>query len=166
MDNTIIVSLISGGALLTTNFITAILTSRFTSKREQKKHDIDFKKSIAELVIKNPQMLLQIEKKLAIGILMIQNEGIRDRRYIIPNNRIQIGRYETCDIILDNPYISNEHCAIFTDLSRVYVEDLISKNGTYVNGKRVNSIIELTDGDEITIENKIIVYQRLRNPLL
>lgn len=161
MDNTIIVAIIGGVALISTNYLTAIVTARQTIKREQKKNDSEFKLKIAEYAVKHPEEMLQIEKKLAIGILMIEDINIRIRKYIIPNNRLQIGRDETCDIVLDNPYISNEHCAIYSNSQKVYVEDLISTNGTFVNGKRINSKIELKDGDKIEIDDRIIKYQKL-----
>jgi pSer/pThr/pTyr-binding forkhead associated (FHA) protein len=161
MDKTIIVSIIGGIALIATNIFTAIVTARQTTKREQKKNDAEFKFKIAEYAIEHPEKLLQIEKQLAIGILMVEDIDIRIRKYIIPNNRIQIGRNETCDIILDNPYISNEHCAIYSNSDKVYVEDLISTNGTLVNGEKIDSKVVLKDGDEIKIEDRIIKYKKL-----
>jgi len=161
MDKTIIVSIIGGVALLVTNCLTAIVTARQTTKREQKKNDSEFKLKIAEYAVEHPEMLLQIEKNLAIGILMVEDTDMRIRKYVIPNNRIQIGRDKTCDIILDNPYISNEHCAICSNGSKIFVEDLISTNGTFVNGKKIDTKVELKDGDKITIQDRVIEFKKL-----
>ena len=93
---------------------------------------------------------------------MIEKQNVRERKYIIPNNRIQIGRYITCDIILESPYISNEHCAIFSNSNEVYIEDLLSTNGTYVNGKRINTNVKLQDGDIIKIhQDTFIEFKKL-----
>jgi hypothetical protein len=161
MDKTIIVSIIGGIVLISSNILTAILTSRFTSKREKNKSEADLKLKIAEFAVENPEKLIELEKKLAIGIIIVETPEIRHRKYIIPNNRIQIGRCITCDIILDNIYISNEHCAIYSNDRKVYIEDLLSTNGTYLNEKLINSKYELNDGDEVRIQDVVVKYKKL-----
>lgn len=161
MDNTITVALIGGLILLLSNIITAILTARFTTKREKRKWESEITFKMSEYASENIEKLLQLEKKLGIGILMANTRKQRIRKYIIPNNRIQIGRFRTCDIVLDDPKISNEHCAIFSNDKKVFVEDLISTNGTFLNGKRIETKTELKDGDEIQIQNIKIKYKKL-----
>ena len=51
---------------------------------------------------------------------------------------------------LGTPDVSRHHARIDVDGPRVWIEDLGSKNGTFVNGKRVRDRMALKDGDQIT----------------
>lgn len=64
-----------------------------------------------------------------------------------------IGRDPTCDIIIVDPYVSRVHAKIFYKNGRWYVEDIGSKNGTYINGEdiRGRGAIELSEGTEVVI---------------
>ncbi|MFT4073039.1 MAG: FHA domain-containing protein [Dysgonamonadaceae bacterium] len=74
----------------------------------------------------------------------------------------QIGRFITCDIILKSPYISNGHCAIYSNTNDVYIEDLFSTNGTKLNGKIINSSTKFQDNDLIELDTKAIIrYKKL-----
>lgn len=53
-------------------------------------------------------------------------------------NRIIIGKVPKCQIVLPYDNVSRKHAAIYKDTAgNVYIEDLNSTNGTYVNGERV-----------------------------
>ncbi|PVH88276.1 Pkinase-domain-containing protein [Cadophora sp. DSE1049] len=70
-----------------------------------------------------------------------------------------IGRHPECDLIIDDPIVSNRHCLIFTENKGgdtvAVVEDL-SSNGTFVNEAVIgrNKRRELEDQDEITVLDK------------
>jgi DNA-binding winged helix-turn-helix (wHTH) protein len=61
-----------------------------------------------------------------------------------------IGRESDATIRCDAPGVSRHHARIVTSEAEAIVEDLESKNGTYVNGSRVTSA-RLSDGDEIRL---------------
>lgn len=67
------------------------------------------------------------------------------------NKLVVIGRDDECHIPLPVSKISRQHCRIFWHQDGYVVEDLRSKNGTYVNGKPCNQQQPLEDGDEIQI---------------
>lgn len=48
-----------------------------------------------------------------------------------------VGARDTCDIVVDQPTVSGEHCRLEFDEGRVFIEDLQSTNGTFVNGERI-----------------------------
>lgn len=54
----------------------------------------------------------------------------------------RIGRIKTADIVLPFPEISREHAVVFVDNNKVYVTDCNSKNGTYINGKKISAFIK------------------------
>ncbi|KAG9236894.1 kinase-like domain-containing protein [Amylocarpus encephaloides] len=68
-----------------------------------------------------------------------------------------IGRHPECDLIIDDPIISNRHCLFFTENKGgdtiAVVEDL-SSNGTFINEAMLgrNKRRELEDQDEITVK--------------
>jgi ABC-type multidrug transport system ATPase subunit/pSer/pThr/pTyr-binding forkhead associated (FHA) protein len=70
---------------------------------------------------------------------------------------ITIGRAIECDIRLDTPMVSRHHARITKRDSIYCLEDLGSKNGTFVNDKLVK-LAELIDGDIIRISNFLLVF--------
>jgi pSer/pThr/pTyr-binding forkhead associated (FHA) protein len=73
------------------------------------------------------------------------------REFPLPRNpNIVIGRVSDVDVLLLDEKVSRKHAKIFTHGGRILLEDLASRNGTFVNGKRVRNA-ELKEGDEIAI---------------
>ncbi len=68
-----------------------------------------------------------------------------------------IGRDPNCDIYLDNPFVSTRHARLKKRDNRYLIEDIRSKNGTYVNGTRVVEA-ELRDKDRIIIGEKEFLF--------
>jgi CheY-like chemotaxis protein len=62
-----------------------------------------------------------------------------------------VGRHADCDRRLDLPFISRHHCRFLLRDGAVWVEDLASHNGTYVNGERIAEARPLRDGDRLAI---------------
>ncbi len=66
-----------------------------------------------------------------------------------------LGREEGCDIVIPVRQISRKHLRITVDGGSAIIEDMGSKNGTWVNGHRLTDLRELEDGDEIRIAKDI-----------
>jgi DNA-binding response OmpR family regulator len=68
-----------------------------------------------------------------------------------------IGREDTCDIVIPNGQVSRQHARLRRVSSDQYeIEDLGSRNGTWVNGNKLeNETRLLSDGDEVHITLKI-----------
>jgi pSer/pThr/pTyr-binding forkhead associated (FHA) protein len=66
-----------------------------------------------------------------------------------------IGRSNDSDIKIDNAGVSAHHAKIIHDGNDFIIEDIASRNGTYVNGTRV-SRKTLADGDEVVISKHIL----------
>jgi pSer/pThr/pTyr-binding forkhead associated (FHA) protein len=62
-----------------------------------------------------------------------------------------IGRHDDCLIRIRSSQVSRRHCELFENNGRLIVRDLGSSNGTYVNGKRIESQQVLNAGDVITV---------------
>ena len=72
-----------------------------------------------------------------------------------PDLNIVIGRVNDADLLLLDEQISRKHAKISTYSGRIMIEDLASRNGTFVNGVRIRSI-ELKEGDQIVIGSSTI----------
>lgn len=62
-----------------------------------------------------------------------------------------VGRGDGCDIRLDDGLISRRHLHIFAMTDRVILTDLMSSNGVYVNGIRVDGGVRLCAEDRILV---------------
>jgi len=67
------------------------------------------------------------------------------------SNEIVIGRTGSCDISISNQQVSREHARVFITDQGPSLEDLGSKNGTFLNGKPVVGVVNLIEGDIIQI---------------
>lgn len=68
-----------------------------------------------------------------------------------------VGRNPACDLVLDNPMVSEKHFRIVYDGKRCFIEDLRSINGTYVNNRKIRRA-ELKDYDRISIPSAAYVF--------
>jgi pSer/pThr/pTyr-binding forkhead associated (FHA) protein len=66
---------------------------------------------------------------------------------------ITLGRSRGCGIVLADPCISRVHALVAVRSGRVYLQDLRSSNGTFVDGERLAGEQEITEGDRISIGN-------------
>jgi DNA-binding winged helix-turn-helix (wHTH) protein len=75
-----------------------------------------------------------------------------------------IGRDPEAVIVIDSPDVSRHHARLLVSDDSVTLEDLESKNGTFVAGDRLTMPKIVRDGDEITIGRTLLVIERQRNP--
>lgn len=71
-----------------------------------------------------------------------------------------IGRAAGCQVTIDDSYASQLHARVFVRDGQVYVEDIGSTNGTYLNRKKVTGPMVLQRGDHLQIGNTILELQR------
>jgi pSer/pThr/pTyr-binding forkhead associated (FHA) protein len=73
------------------------------------------------------------------------------REYYPLNDEVSLGRANSNQIVIKDPYISKKHLRIVKDEGKYYLEDFNSANGTFVNGDRVMDVVNLKNGDRITV---------------
>jgi serine phosphatase RsbU (regulator of sigma subunit) len=61
-------------------------------------------------------------------------------------------------VVFDNPAISRHHAQILESHGSFYVEDLRSRNGTYLNGKLLDGRTSLESGDQIRISDVLLAF--------
>jgi DNA-binding winged helix-turn-helix (wHTH) protein len=74
-----------------------------------------------------------------------------------------LGRDADVDVVLSSPTVSRHHARIVIAGEIVTLEDLESKNGTYVRGLAVTSPVQLADGDRIRIGAFELTFRRVTN---
>ena len=83
--------------------------------------------------------------------LIASVEGVEIRHVHLHKDRTTLGRKPGNDIVLDNMTVSGSHCVFeLKGLADVFVEDLGSTNGTFVNNQKVKRQ-RLHDGDTLAI---------------
>ncbi len=83
-----------------------------------------------------------------------------DFQFPLTEEKISIGRSSENDIPLPDPFCSGHH-AYFYPVDQGYViRNNNSKNGTFVNGKRILAEVELKKGDEILVGTTRIIYDK------
>lgn len=66
------------------------------------------------------------------------------------DGEVTIGRGGGCGLVLaDDHYASTVHARVFRRGNDLYVDDLESRNGTFVNGKRITGTTKLARNDRI-----------------
>ena len=70
-----------------------------------------------------------------------------------------MGRADGSDIPVDDPFASSAHARIFPRGQFMYIEDMGSTNGTYLNGRRLRAAERLKPGDTVRIGETEYRYQ-------
>jgi hypothetical protein len=81
-------------------------------------------------------------------LVVLAPEALRGRRIELASDYLTVGREPTCDVRLDDPHVSRTHAALERRGGAVYVQDLGSSGGTFVNGNPAMSA-ELRQGDVV-----------------
>jgi DNA-binding winged helix-turn-helix (wHTH) protein len=70
-----------------------------------------------------------------------------------------VGRAQDASVWIDAPGVSRHHARIRLSEGEAMLEDLGSKNGTYVGGARIDSPSALADGDQIRIGSVVVTFR-------
>ena len=83
--------------------------------------------------------------------VLIANEGPLNGQQWVLKGQILIGRDAACDIVIPDRQVSRQHARISNTGKGIILEDLGSKNGTFVNNKPIFEEVKLAEADEIQI---------------
>jgi pSer/pThr/pTyr-binding forkhead associated (FHA) protein len=85
-----------------------------------------------------------------MGKLVVSLDGVVIKEVQITKDKTTLGRRPYNDIVIDNLAVSGEHAVLQMVGADVFIEDLNSTNGTYINGKAVKKQL-LTHNDTVEI---------------
>ena len=83
--------------------------------------------------------------------------GRAGESFSIDDDRVSIGRSPDAGVFLDDVTVSRNHALLVRRRDGLYIDDLGSLNGTYVNRRRIESH-RLGDGDEIQVGKYKLSY--------
>ena len=92
-----------------------------------------------------------------MGKLVVSLDGVVIKDVQITKDKTTLGRRPYNDIVIDNLAVSGEHAVLQMLGSDVFIEDLNSTNGTYINGKAIKKQ-KLTHNDTVEIGKYKIKY--------
>jgi diguanylate cyclase (GGDEF)-like protein len=77
--------------------------------------------------------------------------------YKLTKREMVLGRGQQADVEILDDGISRRHAALRFDEEHVILEDLGSRNGTYLNGQRIDREARVADGDKIQLSSSTIL---------
>lgn len=99
-------------------------------------------------------------KRGTVGRLVVIEPKQRKGQAYAVHQEMTMGRSEGCTMsIPDDTFMSQVHARVFVSDGKVYVEDLASTNGSYLNGNRLTATQPLRRGDRLQVGNTVLEAQ-------
>jgi len=92
-----------------------------------------------------------------INLVVFKKSGSR-KIYRLPSSVTVIGRRSNCDFYVPLMSVSKRHCQLNRHQGVLKIRDLDSRNGTYLNGKRVDEAV-IKAGDYIKVGPLTFAFQ-------
>jgi len=87
--------------------------------------------------------------------LLVIEGALEGQSFEVTPEGLDIGRDATCDVCLPDPGVSRSHARVFLHNSAVWVQDNGSRNGAFVNGKRLQRPKTLSPGAQLKVGDHI-----------
>jgi hypothetical protein len=103
-----------------------------------------------------------VSQRIELGVLVVQQSpSLEDgQRFELDTRALTIGRGGQNDLVLDgDDFASARHARVEPRRDGVWVHDLGSTNGTYVNGARIDRPRRLTQGDIVRVGETDLRYE-------
>jgi pSer/pThr/pTyr-binding forkhead associated (FHA) protein len=84
-----------------------------------------------------------------VARLLLESGG--ERREIQVSGSITVGREKTASLQLDDKTLSREHTKFYVEGGKLFVRDLESRNGTFLNGQLIKNTQHLKPGDRVKV---------------
>ena len=95
-----------------------------------------------------------------VHLLLLLDDNAPPQRFPLHSLPVIAGRHPPANLILAGPTVSRRHCRFELSGGRLWLHDLASTNGTYVNGKRLTAAAPLADGAIIGVGAHRLRYHR------
>ncbi len=102
---------------------------------------------------KAPRSTRKVRRNATPSELVVVEPAVRAGARAALGPDLTVGRAAGCSLVFDERYVSQVHARIFVRDGSVFVEDLGSTNGTWVNGARVVGQMPARLGDRIRVGN-------------
>jgi hypothetical protein len=111
-----------------------------------------------EIVSKKAQQYLGNASKLTVSRLILVAPDGHETSFPLIRDSYTLGRHKNNDIVITDPKVSSFHGRIDRNPDGFHIVDLKSRNGCWVNGKRMEDAL-LKTGDEIRVGAAKLVYK-------
>jgi phosphoserine phosphatase RsbU/P len=98
-----------------------------------------------------PFCFLIIAGKIEMPYLMSDGDKEIGQRFNLGEDEVHIGRHPDCHVVIDDAAVSRHHARITNRDGKYLIEDLKSRNGTFLNRRLVQQPTRLLNGDRIRI---------------
>jgi DNA-binding winged helix-turn-helix (wHTH) protein len=82
-----------------------------------------------------------------------------DAVFLLPPGDNLLGRSEEASVRIDAPGVSRRHARVVVTGNGATVEDLASKNGTFVGERRLDAPTPLRDGDRLRLGRQLLIFR-------
>jgi two-component system, cell cycle response regulator len=120
-------------------------------------HESDPALSTSKTVVTQVSPPLRAREAREACLVVMYGEDL-GRRIPLGESAIVIGRSSQVDVQLDQESVSRNHCRLWQEGHRYFIEDLQSTNGSYVNDELVTGRTELRDGDQVKVGRTILKF--------
>ena len=95
-----------------------------------------------------------------LRLRVLEPDDYRDKVFNL-GDELTMGRAEGCGVALDyDTFASKVHARLFRRSGELWIEDLNSTNGTYVNAERIASPVQLERGDRVQVGQTVLEVTR------
>lgn len=112
-------------------------------------------------VLKGSQETLNVElekaKKEEASLIVIRGQP-QGKRYILSQDVMALGRDPSVPLAINDNNVSRRHAEIMKRDEKVFIKDLGSTNGTFINDKQIKGEVELHKEDMIKVGSTILKY--------
>lgn len=102
---------------------------------------------------------LPLIKLPPMASLTVNNGPDAGRRHEVGTATCVMGRHPECDIVIDIGAVSRHHAQVVFEGGRHYLEDLNSRNGTFVNEQPITGRVPLNNGDKVRVCDTTLTFQ-------
>jgi len=82
---------------------------------------------------------------------VVRPPALSGKSFELTDAEVTVGRAPGCAVLIDDPTVSSLHARLSHQAGRVVVDDLGSRNGTLLNGRKLKSPTALSPGDRLGI---------------
>ena len=95
-------------------------------------------------------------------ILVVKDErGALVSEHELEDVQLIVGRVGECDIVLASTAVSRQHACFFVDGDRVYVSDMGSANGVYVDEERIRGDVAVDSSSRIRLAEFLLSVEEI-----
>jgi hypothetical protein len=110
-----------------------------------------------DIVTPNAVQYMANARKMTVSRLILVADG-RETSFPLTGETYTLGRHRNNDIVISDPKVSSFHARIDRGPDGFSVVDLKSRNGTFLNGRRIETGL-LKTGDEVRLGTARVVYK-------